>query len=203
MRSRTGVTLRRASRSRFSSIGASMSISSSPPGRRRSSPCRRTAPGRTWCRARTPRPPRARWAARARTARALHRIDGDVDAQALAAADVLAVEQHRRLVLLALADHHDPVHLHRASMWRIASTAAWSAAILSPDPTQRAAAMAAASVTRTSSRARFRSGTSVTARKHTSALTAGHRVKQRCQTPVFHVVQSRMRRVARPEIRSR
>ena len=41
---------------------------------------------------------------------------------------------------------------------RIASTAAWSAAILSPRPTQRPAARAAASVTRTSSIARFRSG---------------------------------------------
>ena len=41
---------------------------------------------------------------------------------------------------------------------RIASTAAWSAAILSPRPTQRAEASAAASVTRTSSSARLRSG---------------------------------------------
>ena len=41
---------------------------------------------------------------------------------------------------------------------RIASTAAPSAAFLSPRPTQRLAASAAASVTRTSSRARFRSG---------------------------------------------
>src|SRR5271169_5545185 len=38
------------------------------------------------------------------------------------------------------------------------STAAWSAASLSPRPTSGAAASAAASVTRTSSRARFRSG---------------------------------------------
>src|SRR5215218_215903 len=50
------------------------------------------------------------------------------------------------------------------SMWtvsrtrRMASTAAWSAASLSPMPTRRAAASAAASVTRTSSRARLRSG---------------------------------------------
>src|SRR5690349_19024034 len=50
------------------------------------------------------------------------------------------------------------------SMWtvsstaRIASTAAWSAAILSPRPIQAALASAAASVTRTSSRARLRSG---------------------------------------------
>src|SRR4051812_8668862 len=50
------------------------------------------------------------------------------------------------------------------SMWmvsstaRMASTAAWSAAILSPRPIQAALASAAASVTRTSSRARLRSG---------------------------------------------
>jgi len=41
---------------------------------------------------------------------------------------------------------------------RIASTAAPSALFLSPRPTQRPAAIAAASVTRTSSKARFRSG---------------------------------------------
>src|SRR3954469_2703356 len=41
---------------------------------------------------------------------------------------------------------------------RMPSTAAWSAAILSPRPTQRPAPSAAASVTRTSSSARFRSG---------------------------------------------
>ncbi len=43
---------------------------------------------------------------------------------------------------------------------RMAFTAAPSAPILSPRPTQRPAAMAAASVTRTSSRARLRSGAS-------------------------------------------
>jgi hypothetical protein len=43
---------------------------------------------------------------------------------------------------------------------RMAFTAAPSAPFLSPRPTQRPAAMAAASVTRTSSRARFRSGAS-------------------------------------------
>ncbi len=42
----------------------------------------------------------------------------------------------------------------------MAFTAAPSAPFLSPRPTQRAAAMAAASVTRTSSSARLRSGTS-------------------------------------------
>src|SRR2546423_2398331 len=45
-----------------------------------------------------------------------------------------------------------------SSIARIASTAAWSAASLSPRPIHRAAPIAAASVTRTSSRARFRSG---------------------------------------------
>src|SRR5437660_5070442 len=50
---------------------------------------------------------------------------------------------------------------------RIASTAAWSASSLSPRPIQRAAAIAAASVTRTSSIAMFRSGA-------VRALTASH-----------------------------
>ena len=45
-----------------------------------------------------------------------------------------------------------------SSMIRIASTAAWSAAFLSPRPIQRPAAIAADSVTRTSSSATFRSG---------------------------------------------
>jgi hypothetical protein len=42
---------------------------------------------------------------------------------------------------------------------RITSTAAWSAASLSPLPNQRADANAAASVTRTSSKAKLREGT--------------------------------------------
>src|SRR5919106_3661860 len=45
-----------------------------------------------------------------------------------------------------------------SSIARIASTAAWSAAFLSPRPIQRPHPSAAASVTRTSSSARFRSG---------------------------------------------
>ena len=45
-----------------------------------------------------------------------------------------------------------------SSISRIASTAAWSASSFSPRPTQPDAASAAASVTRTSSRARLRSG---------------------------------------------
>src|SRR6478672_9300376 len=59
-----------------------------------------------------------------------------------------------------------------ASMCRIASTAAWSAASLSPNPTQRAEASAAASVTRTSSSARFRSGASGIAREDTPLTLA-------------------------------
>ena len=40
-------------------------------------------------------------------ARALERVDGDVDARRRAVADLLAVVEHRRLVLLALADHDE------------------------------------------------------------------------------------------------
>ena len=46
-------------------------------------------------------------------ARALQRIDGDVDLGRGPVADLLAVVEHRRLVLLALADHDDAVHRHR------------------------------------------------------------------------------------------
>ena len=54
---------------------------------------------------------------------------------------------------------------------RMASTAAPSAPILSPRPTQRLAAMAADSVVRTSSRARLRSGRSEVITYKPSALT--------------------------------
>src|SRR5262249_8792588 len=53
---------------------------------------------------------------------------------------------------------------------RIASTAAWSALSFSPRPIQRAAAIAPASVTRTSSIAMLRSGTA-------RALTGSHPVR--------------------------
>ena len=69
-------------------------------------------------------------------ARALERVDGDVDVRQRAVADVLAVVEHRRLVLLALADHDDAVHMEGRSTARIASTAAWSAASLSPHADQ-------------------------------------------------------------------
>ena len=45
-----------------------------------------------------------------RQAGALERVDGDVDRRASPLADVLAVVEHRRLVLLAFADHDDAVH---------------------------------------------------------------------------------------------
>ena len=45
--------------------------------------------------------------------RALERVDRDVDLGPLAVADLLAVVEHRRLVLLALADDDDAVHRDR------------------------------------------------------------------------------------------
>ena len=42
--------------------------------------------------------------------RPLERIDGDVDLRPLAVPDLLAVVEHRRLVLLPLADHDDAAH---------------------------------------------------------------------------------------------
>ena len=56
---------------------------------------------------------------------------------------------------------------------RIASTAAPSPPFLSPRPTHRPAAIAAASVTRTSSRARLRSGAGRSARKPRPAVLVG------------------------------
>ena len=44
---------------------------------------------------------------------ALERVDRDVDLRRRAVADLLAVVEHRRLVLLALPDHHDAVHPDR------------------------------------------------------------------------------------------
>src|SRR6266511_391948 len=69
-----------------------------------------------------------------------------------------------------------PVIGTEPSTCRMASTAAWSTASLSPKPILRAAAMAAASVTRTSSRARLRSGASRSRRAsigHTSSSVPG------------------------------
>ena len=46
---------------------------------------------------------------------AVDRVDRDVGGRAVAVADRLAVEQHRRFVLLALADDDDAVHRHALS----------------------------------------------------------------------------------------
>ncbi len=46
--------------------------------------------------------------------RAVDRVHGDVALGALPVADLLAVVEHRRLVLLALADDDDALHAHRA-----------------------------------------------------------------------------------------
>src|ERR671913_1050170 len=70
-----------------------------------------------------------------------------------------------------------PVIETEPSTWRMASTAAWSTASLSPKPILRAAAMAAASVTRTSSRARLRSGASPCCRA--SISTSGSSIGSR------------------------
>ena len=48
-----------------------------------------------------------------RQPRALERVDRDVDLRRRAVADLLAVVEHRRLVLLALADHDEAVHRDR------------------------------------------------------------------------------------------
>ena len=70
-----------------------------------------------------------------------------------------------------------------SSMSRIASTAAWSAAILSPRPIQRDANVAADSVTRTSSSARFLSGTSLTSSiLHPLRSSTPTRSRQRAMT---------------------
>ena len=43
---------------------------------------------------------------------AVDRVDGDIGLRCGSVADVLAVEQHRCLVLLSFTDHDDPVHRH-------------------------------------------------------------------------------------------
>ena len=53
-------------------------------------------------------------ATRCRQRRAVDGVNRDVAGRPLARADVLAVEQHGRLVLLALADHHHAVKVDRA-----------------------------------------------------------------------------------------
>ena len=94
---------------------------------------------------------------------AVDRVDGDVDGGRRPVADPLAVVQASAL------RPSRPHRSRRRRPWarvprtrRMASTAAPSAPSLSPRPIQRAAASAAASVTRTRSRATLRSGVSRT-----------------------------------------
>ena len=111
----TSVPLRSAISSTVLPSGRSRSSRSAMLRRRRpSSPCRRRARGRTSCRARTSAITASAFGMPVRAqARALERVDGDVDLRRRAVADRLAVVEHRRLVLLALADHHDAVHVDR------------------------------------------------------------------------------------------
>ena len=117
------------------------------------------ARGRTSCRARTARSPRARSACRARTGacpragrrrcrpraasrRRPARRCASIGASSFSPSPITTMPSMRTVCSTAC----------------MPSTAAWSAAILSPRPIQRAACSAAASVTRTSSSARLRSG---------------------------------------------
>src|SRR3954452_13252510 len=84
---------------------------------------------------------------------------------------------------------------------RIASTAAWSAPILSPRPTMRAAASAAASVVRTSSSARLRSGPVVCA-MGPEPMDSGDALRddeQRAERPRTLRGQPQVQAVALPE----
>src|SRR5581483_5807081 len=76
--------------------------------------------------------------------------------------------------------------------YRIASTAALSAASLSPRPIQRAAAIAPASVTRTSSNTMFRSGACL-------ALTALHPLRCLDADELKRACDHRLRRTAERE----
>ena len=91
--------------------------------------------------------------------RPLERVDRDVDLRPLAVPDLLAVGEHRRLVLLALADDDHAVHRHRVEDGVHAVDGGLVGGFpCRPRPTHRPAPMAAFSVTRTSSSARLRSG---------------------------------------------
>ena len=88
-----------------------------------------------------------------------------------AVADALAVEQHRGLVLLALADDDDAVHrdaVEHDGAWRRPRRRRRRPC--RPGPSSGEAASAAASVTRTSSRARLRSGSSASFIGHPATL---------------------------------
>ena len=48
---------------------------------------------------------------------AVDRVDGEIAVRAVAVADLFAVVEHRRVVLLALADDHDAAHRHRVDQF--------------------------------------------------------------------------------------
>ena len=84
-------------------------------GRRRSSPCRRRGPGRTSCRARTSAIDREGAVRPLRSSVVPSTGSTAMSTSGRASvADPLPVEEHRRLVLLALADDDDAVHRDRA-----------------------------------------------------------------------------------------
>ena len=66
----------------------------------------------------------------------LERIDGDVDLGRRSVADVLAVVEHGRLVLLALADHDHAVHGHGVEQHphRVHRRAVGALLVAAPDP---------------------------------------------------------------------
>ena len=117
-----------------------------------------TGRGRTSCRARLSAITASALGCPGGQARALERIDGDVDLGRRAVADRLAVVEHRRLVLLALADDDDAVHGDRVEHVAHGVDGGLVGGLLVAAADEPAAASAAASVTRTSSSARLRSG---------------------------------------------
>ena len=113
-----------------------------PPARRRSCPCRRRRRGRTSSRARR----RAITAIAFGMPSAVSRVPSSGSTATstsapCAVADLLAVVEHRRLVLLALADHDDAVHRdrveHRAASRR-RRPGRRRLLVAAPDPAARA-----------------------------------------------------------------
>jgi hypothetical protein len=90
---------------------------------------------------------------------AFQRIDRDVDLGAGFVADLLADEQHRRLVELALADHHRAIDRQLVELAPHCVDRGLIGALSLPWPRSRAADTAARSVTRTISIDRMRSST--------------------------------------------
>ena len=70
---------------------------------------------------------------------AVDRVDGEVAVRAVAVADLLAVVEHRRVVLLALADDHDAAHGHRVDQLahRVDGGAVAALLVAAADPASR------------------------------------------------------------------